>query len=237
MNRDYEPEEHQECDIYERIHRLIKQNTWAWQSIGAVSGLVGGILSPVLGTLLMAVAWFMHSEEVVSSLNGLSIVSFFLTIPLLTFGAHCLDLLERKSARLSLIDRGDKGWAIAVGNNLFVPVRNKSYDLGTYSYTMVQKTFKTKTRIGAGGYFFSKNVVAANANRAGGLFAIEQAVTSKFGLQADWFTGDHANGYFTPGGHFRFTRKITGFAAYSIGNARVTNGNHFLYFEVGYNFN
>ncbi len=131
----------------------------------------------------------------------------------------------------------DNGLAIAVGNNLFIPVRNKSYRLGTYSYTTIQKTFKTRTRIGFGGYFFGKNVVAPNANRAGGQFTFEQSVTPRFGLQADWFTGKHASGYFTPGGYFKFTRKMTGYGAYSIGNANAANGNHFLYFEVGYNIN
>lgn len=141
------------------------------------------------------------------------------------------------AVKWKVYDGGDNGWAIAVGNNLFIPMRNKSYDLGTYSYTMVQKTFITKTRVGFGGYFFSKNVVAVEANRAGGQFTIEQPVTRKFGVQADWFTGKHANGYLTPGGYYKFTKKLTGYAAYSIGNANVKNGNHFLYFEVGYNFN
>lgn len=131
----------------------------------------------------------------------------------------------------------DNGWAVAVGNNLFIPVRNKSYNFGTYAYTMVQKTFSTKTRVGFGGYFFSKNVVAPNANRAGGQFTIEQPVTSRFGAQADWFTGKHSSGYFTPGGYFKFTPKLTGYAAYSIGNVNVTNGNHFVYLELGYNIN
>ncbi len=103
MNQDFELQEDQEWDLYEDIHRLIEINPWAWQSIGAVSGLVGGVLSPVVGTLLIAVTWFIHSDQMVSSLNGLSIVSFALTIPLLTFGAHCLDLLERKAAQLSLV--------------------------------------------------------------------------------------------------------------------------------------
>jgi hypothetical protein len=134
-------------------------------------------------------------------------------------------------------DGKDNGWAIAVGNNLFIPVRNKSYDAGTYAYTMVQKKFETGTRIGFGGYFFSKNVVAPDANRAGGQFTFEQPVTSKFGLQADWFTGKHANGYFTSGGYFKITPQLTGYGAYSIGNSNASNGNHYLYFEVGYNFN
>ena len=105
MKHDYGLQEGQEWDIYEEMHRLIEVNPWAWQSIGALSGLVGCVLSPVLGTLLIAVTWFIHSERIVSSLNGLSIGSFVLTIPLLTFGAHCLDLLERKTARLSLTEK------------------------------------------------------------------------------------------------------------------------------------
>ncbi|MBC7909160.1 MAG: hypothetical protein H7Y30_01585 [Pyrinomonadaceae bacterium] len=132
---------------------------------------------------------------------------------------------------------GDNGWAIAIGNHVYIPVRNKSYNLGNHSYVMAQKTFKTKTRIGFGGGYFTKNVVAPNANRGVGQFTFEQPVTSRFGVQADWYTGKHANGYFTPGGYFKFTPKLTGYAAYSIGNANVTNGNHFFYFEMGYNIN
>ena len=96
--KDYEFAEYEELDIYEEMHRLVEKNPWAWQSVAAVTGLVGGALSPVLGTLLIAVTWFIHSQGLVSTLNALSIVSFVLTIPLLTFGAHCLDLLERKTA-------------------------------------------------------------------------------------------------------------------------------------------
>jgi hypothetical protein len=104
MKHGYQLQEDLDCDfdIYERLRRLIEASPWAWQSIGAMSGLVGGVLTPVIGTLLIAVTWFFHSEGIVSSLNGLSIAAFVLTIPLLTFGAHCLDLLERKTARLSV---------------------------------------------------------------------------------------------------------------------------------------
>jgi len=100
MDQEYEPLEDQAWDIYEEMHRLIEINPWAWQSIGAVAGLAGGALSPFFGTLLVVVAWFINSESTFSTLNVLSIVCFVLTIPLLAFGAHCLDLLERKTARL-----------------------------------------------------------------------------------------------------------------------------------------
>jgi hypothetical protein len=134
-------------------------------------------------------------------------------------------------------DGKSNGWAVAVGNNLFIPVRKKSYNVGTFSYVMVQKTFKKNTRLGFGGNLFSKGVVAPNANRAGGQFTFEQTITKKLNINADWITGKHANGYVTLGFAYRLTRKLTAVAAYSIGNADTSKGNHFTYFEVGYNFN
>lgn len=141
------------------------------------------------------------------------------------------------AVKWKVYDGEDNGWAIALGDNLFVPVRNKSYDFGTYTYVMAQKTFSSGTRVGFGGYFFSRNVVAPDASRAGGQFTFEQTLTKRLNLNADWFTGKHANGYFTSGGAYKLTGKLTGVAAYSVGNANASQGNHFFYFELGYNFN
>ena len=134
-------------------------------------------------------------------------------------------------------DGGDNGWAIAVGNHLFIPVRNKSYDVGNHSYLMVQKTFKTKTRIGFGGGLFTSDVIAPNAVRGVGQFTFEQPITDEFTVGSDWYTGKHANGYLTSGGYYKLTKKLTGYAAYSLGNDNPTKGNHFFYFELGYKFN
>lgn len=141
------------------------------------------------------------------------------------------------TVKWKVYDGGDNGWAIVVGDNLYFPVRNKSYNAGTYAYAMTQKTFITKTRVGFGSYFFSKNVVAANANRGGGQFTFEQPLNTKVTLAADWFTGRHGAGYFTPGVVFKVGPKITGYASYSIGNQNVSRGNHFFLLEFGYNFN
>lgn len=130
----------------------------------------------------------------------------------------------------------DNGWAFAVGDNLFVPVRNRSYDAGNYVYAEFSKTFKTGTRITFGGYDFTRNVVAG-ANRAGGQFGFEQPLNSKVTIAADWLTGKHGAGYFTPGVVFKMGPKVTGYASYSIGNTNVSNGNHFFLLELGYNFN
>lgn len=136
-----------------------------------------------------------------------------------------------------LYDGKDNGWAMVAGAHLHIPVRNKAYNAGTYDYVHISKTFKTNTRVGWGSYFFSKNVVATDANRAGGQFTLEQEVTKRLNIDADYFTGKMANGYLTVGAVYKLTNKATGYAAYSINNSDVSRGNHFFYFELGYNFN
>jgi hypothetical protein len=134
-------------------------------------------------------------------------------------------------------DGADNGWAIVAGDHLYVPVRNKAYNLGNYVYLEASKTFKTNTRITFGGYHFSDNVVAPNAQRAGGQFGFEQTVNSKFSVVADWYTGKHAAGYFTPGITFKPHPKVTGYFGYSIGNTGASRGNHYFLAEIGINFN
>ena len=129
-----------------------------------------------------------------------------------------------------------KDTALIAGTNFYIPARNRSYNAGAYSYLAVSKTIN-KTRLTAGGYVASKNVFAANAVRAGGQFGFEQTVNSKFLLAADWITGKHASGYFTPGVICKPTPKVTTYLGYSIGNAGAAKGNHFFLFEFGYNFN
>ena len=128
-----------------------------------------------------------------------------------------------------------KDLALFAGNNFYIPVRNRGYKFGTYTYASVAKTIN-KTRLTAGAFLFSKNVVAPNAARGGGQFAVEQTINSKLSLAADWLTGKHANGYFTPGIIYKPTPKITTYFSYSIGNSGANKGNHFFLFELGYNF-
>ncbi|MCU1266795.1 MAG: hypothetical protein JWM21_3113 [Acidobacteria bacterium] len=127
------------------------------------------------------------------------------------------------------------GVAIVVGDNVFIPVRNRAYHAGNYFYVEVSKTFKGGTRLTAGGYDFTRSVVAS-ANRAGGQFGFEQPLNKKVTLAADWFTGRHSAGYLTPGVVFKVGPRVTGYAGYSIGNQNAAHGNHFFLFEVGYNF-
>ena len=130
----------------------------------------------------------------------------------------------------------NNGVAVVMGGHVFIPVRNRAYNAGNYVYLELSKTFKNGTRVTAGGYDFTRNVVAS-ANRAGGQFGFEQPLNKKVSFAADWFTGKHSAGYFTPGVVFKVGPKVTGYAGYSIGNQNASHGNHFFLLEVGYNFN
>ena len=67
---------------------------WNWRSGGAVCGLSFGIISPLIGSILMVIAWFTGPEWHGLPLHAGGTVLLFLTIPFLIFGAHCLDLLD-----------------------------------------------------------------------------------------------------------------------------------------------
>ncbi len=129
-----------------------------------------------------------------------------------------------------------KGIALIAGTNFYIPIRNRAFKFGTYSYLAGSKTIN-KTRLTAGGFVASKNVFAPNAVRAGGQFGIEQTINSKVSLAADWITGKHGAGYFTPGVIYKPHPRVSTYWTYSIGNTGASNGNHYFLFEVGYNFN
>jgi hypothetical protein len=56
-------------------------------------------------------------------------------------------------------------------------------------------------------------------------------------IAADWYTGDHALGYVTPGIIFKATSKLTLYGTYQVGNRGATSGNHQMLVELGWNFN
>ncbi|HEU5403149.1 MAG TPA: hypothetical protein VFU86_17465 [Terriglobales bacterium] len=133
-------------------------------------------------------------------------------------------------------DGGENGTALLVGDNLFIPFKNKVFNAGTWTYAEFVKTFKTKTRATFGSYYASANVFDV-AQRGGGQFAVEQSIGSTFTIAADWFTGKHAAGYVTPGFILKLTPKLTWYAAYQLGNTAVINGNHQFLTELGWKIN
>lgn len=128
------------------------------------------------------------------------------------------------------------GWSFYVGDDAFFPVRQRSYDAGNYFYVSFAKQWKHGTRVGVGAYDFTRHVVAP-ANRAGGQFTLEQQLSKRLTIAAEWYTGNHSVGYTNPGVIYKATAKLTVYAAYQIGNANVSKGNHQFLWELGYNFN
>ncbi len=131
-------------------------------------------------------------------------------------------------------DGGTNGWAFFVGDDLFIPVQNRTYDAGNYTYAEFTKTWRMKTRATFGAYAFTRHVVAPG-NRAGGPLAIEQPISSRLTVAADWYTGDHALGYVTPGIILKATSQLTLYGTYQIGNGRASAGNHQMLIELGWN--
>jgi hypothetical protein len=164
-----------------------------------------------------------HSIEVGLNLDGIGVPGLVQTTPTPTF-------------KWKAYEDGKRGWALLLGDDLFIPAQNRTYNLGNYVYAEVTKTWKTKTRATVGAYHFTRDVVALG-QRAGGQFAIEQPVGSRVTLAADWYTGTHALGYVTPGVVVKITSKFTGYGSYQIGNSGLSTGNHQFLLELGWNVN
>ena len=164
-----------------------------------------------------------HGIEVGANFDGLS--------------APTLDQLDiSPTVKWRLWKDESSGWSFYVGDDLFFPVRQRTYNAGNYAYASFAKQWKHGTRVGFGGYDFTRYVVA-NANRAGGQFTFEQQVSDRWTLAAEWYTGKQAVGYANAGAIVKLTSKLTLYAAYQIGNSGATTGNHMFLWELGYNFN
>ena len=193
---------------------------------GGVYAEMDGTMRPVnpLATFTpRVVVGIGHGIEVGMNFNGLS--------------APGLDQLDiSPTVKWRLWKGKTSGWSFYAGDDLFFPVLKRTYGAGNYAYASFAKEWKQGTRVEFGGYDFTRSVVA-NANRAGGQFTLEQRLNNRLTLATEWYTGNHAAGYVNPGAIIKLNSKLTLYAAYQIGNAGVTTGNHQFLCEFGYNFN
>ena len=72
----------------------LRRHGWSMRSCGAAFGLFGGILAAVAACVVTVVVWLTHAAWHGHLLQRSGTILFFLMIPLLVFGAHCLDLLD-----------------------------------------------------------------------------------------------------------------------------------------------
>ena len=74
----------------------LRARGWNRNTFGAVLGMAGGIISPLIGSVLTAISWITGPTWHGLAVQRDGTVLLFLTIPLLLFGAHCLDRSEKK---------------------------------------------------------------------------------------------------------------------------------------------
>jgi hypothetical protein len=93
----------------QKVREQLRKHRWGWKSRGAVFGLGLGLLSPIAGSILTATAWLTGAHWHGFFIQRYGTFLFFLTIPFLIFGAHCLDLMDRDDdakRRQSNVKRG-----------------------------------------------------------------------------------------------------------------------------------
>jgi len=74
---------------------------WTWTTGGAWFGVCGGIVAPLVGSIFTAIGWLTGPVWHGLHLQRDGTVLLFLTIPLLIFGAHCLDLMDKHDEEAS----------------------------------------------------------------------------------------------------------------------------------------
>ena len=81
-------------DYTDSIFTNLRTRGWNRSTCGAVFGLIGGIVAPIFGSVFMAVGWISGPSWHGFAIQRIGTVLLFSTIPLLLFGAHCLDLAD-----------------------------------------------------------------------------------------------------------------------------------------------
>jgi hypothetical protein len=79
-------------------HTLLQElrvHGWNWRSSGAVCSFFFGLISPIIGCIFTAMSWLTGPRWHGLPVQRCGTVLLFLTIPLLLFGGHCLDLMDQ----------------------------------------------------------------------------------------------------------------------------------------------
>ena len=92
------------------LHSALKEllhGASSWKTRGAVIGLCAGFSAPIAGLIVTIISWFKDPVWHGLTLHQAGTSLFVLTLPLLVFGAHCLDLLDKDRQTVNELD-GDK---------------------------------------------------------------------------------------------------------------------------------
>lgn len=127
-----------------------------------------------------------------------------------------------------------KGVAIALGTVAFVPLNKNAGDRTTAQlYANASKRFNSANGLRlTGGVYGVANGASDYGTKSGVLVGIEQPITSKFKLLADWTSGKNSLGYSNFGFSLDLKKSQNLSIAYTIGNSGRRN--NFLSIHYGF---
>ena len=129
-----------------------------------------------------------------------------------------------------------KGVAIAVGSVVFVPLNEVAGNkTSAMFYANASKTFKSAKEMRlTGGIYTVANGGDDFGTKTGVLVGIEQPITERFTLLADWTSGKNRLGYSNIGFGYGIKKSQYLAVGYTFGNSG--RGNNFLSVFYGFNF-
>jgi hypothetical protein len=133
----------------------------------------------------------------------------------------------------------DSGWAASAGVIGYLPINHRE---GADSYGLVYGNISKKVKTGNFGprvTFGPYGIVGAEESyygtKAGAIVGLEQPVSSRVSIVADWFSGVSGFGYFTPGISIALPKSGLLNIGYSLGNDSYSDpGNNNRYFFAYY---
>ena len=108
-----------------------------------------------------------------------------------------------------------------------IPVSLRGHGVGGYAYSHLSTRLpKIKTRITSGVFVGTTTVFGRDfISFIGG---IEQPITKNLGLQVDWYSGKHSNGFLIPGFYYNLPKNTTLWVGYQIPNNKAIIDNGFV---------
>ncbi len=126
--------------------------------------------------------------------------------------------------------------AVAVGSVVFIPLNDVAGNkTSAQFYANASKTFKSANEMRlTGGFYTMANIDQDFGTRSGILVGIEQPITKRFTLVADWTSGKNRLGYSNVGFNYGIKKSQNLTVAYTFGNSG--RGNNYLSLFYGFNF-
>lgn len=140
------------------------------------------------------------------------------------------------NAKWKVFESEKRGFAVATGTQVFVPLKNKSgLKTVTMFYSNASKIIpKTKGLRLTGGYYTIFGANRSFGSKNGAIVAVEQPIFKKLNFIADWYSGKNRFGYSFGGFSYFVTNKQILYAGYNFGNVGRANNSFAISYGINY---